>query len=62
MNLDLIDEYQLCVYPVIEGSGLPLFKNLKNEVILKLLKIKTFGSGSVVHYYEPTKQSLDLAL
>jgi len=26
MNLNLIDELQLCVHPVIEGKGLPLFK------------------------------------
>ena len=25
MNLNLIDEYQLCVHPVVAGSGLPLF-------------------------------------
>jgi hypothetical protein len=49
----VIDEYQLCVHPVIKGSGLPLFKNINNTVILKLLKIKTFGSGSIVLYYAP---------
>ncbi len=54
-KLKLIDEYQLCVHPVILGSGLPLFKNINNTVILKLLKIKTFNSGSTVLYYESTK-------
>jgi dihydrofolate reductase len=54
--LNLIDEYQLCVHPVIIGSGLPLFKNITNRVILKLLKTKIFGSGSIVLYYEPTKK------
>jgi dihydrofolate reductase len=56
MKLNLIDEYQLCVHPVIIGSGLPLFKNINDRVILKLLKIKTFGSGSITLYYEPTKK------
>jgi len=55
-KLNLIDEYQLCVHPVILGSGLPLFKYITNRVILKLLKIKTFGSGSITLYYEPTKK------
>jgi dihydrofolate reductase len=54
-QLDLIDEYQLCVQPIILGSGLPLFKNLKDRVNLKLLKTKTFGCDAVTLYYEPTK-------
>ena len=53
MQLDLIDEYQLCVHPVILGSGLPLFKNINDGVILKLLKTKTVGAGSITLYYEP---------
>lgn len=53
MQLDLIDEYQLCIHPVILGSGLPLFKNVSDRSILKLLKSKSFGSGAIVHYYEP---------
>jgi dihydrofolate reductase len=54
---NLIDEYQLCVHPVILGSGLPLFKNIDKTVILKLIKTKTFGSGAIVLYYEPTKHT-----
>src|SRR5882724_11193934 len=42
-QLDLIDEYQLAVQPTILGSGLPLFKNIKDRVDLKLFKTKTFG-------------------
>jgi len=54
-NLNLIDEYQLCVYPVIIGRGLPLFKGLDERRVLKLLKTKTFTSGTVLYYYEPVK-------
>ena len=54
MKLNLIDEYQLCVHPVIGGRGLPLFKNINDRTILKLLKTKTFSSGSITLYYEPT--------
>jgi dihydrofolate reductase len=55
-QLDLIDEYQLCVQPIILGRGLPLFKNVKDRINLKLLKTKPFGSGAVTHYYEPAKK------
>ncbi len=53
MNLKLVDELQLCVHPVILGNGLPLFKNINNQINLKLLKTKTFGSGAIVLYYKP---------
>lgn len=50
-QLGIIDEYQICVHPVIVGSGLPLFRNITQRVELKLLRTKTFGSGAVVLYY-----------
>ena len=55
-QLDLIDEYQLGVQPTVLGSGLPLFKNVRDRVNLKLLKTKTFGCGALALYYEPTKK------
>jgi dihydrofolate reductase len=54
-KLNLIDEYQLCVHPVIAGSGLPLFKKLNDKAILKLQKTKTFNSGAIILYYESIK-------
>jgi dihydrofolate reductase len=56
MKLNLIDEFQLCVHPVIVGKGLPLFKNINDRATFKLLKTKTFSSGSIALYYEPTKK------
>ena len=54
-DLQLIDEYQLCVHPVIIDKGLPLFRNTTERIVLKLLKTKTFGSGAILLYYEPNR-------
>lgn len=56
MKLNLIDEYQFCVYPVIAGTGLSLFENINERTILKLIKTKTFGGGAVILYYELKKE------
>ena len=55
INLNLIDEFQLCVHPVLVGKGLPLFDKIKDRTMFKLIKTKTFGSGAIVLYYEPLK-------
>ncbi len=56
INLNLIDEFQICIYPMVEGKGLPLFDKIKDRTIFRLLKTKIFGSGAIVLYYEPTRQ------
>lgn len=55
MKLNLLDELQLCIQPVIVGKGLPLFENINERTLLKLIKTKTFSGGSVIHYYEPIR-------
>ena len=54
-QLGLIDEYQICVQPIILGKGLQLFKNINDRKNLKLLKTKIFRNGSITLYYEPVK-------
>lgn len=51
MNLQLVDELQICVHPVIVGKGLPLFKNIQERVDMKLVSIRTFGGGTVLFHY-----------
>jgi dihydrofolate reductase len=53
MKLNLIDELQLCVHPVVAGGGLPLFENIHDRTVFKLIKAKTFRGGAVTLYYEP---------
>jgi hypothetical protein len=43
------------VHPVVEGSGLPLFENICDRTIFKLVRTKTFTGGAVTLYYEPAK-------
>src|SRR5690606_24270082 len=42
LNLNLVDEFQLCIHPVVAGSGLQLFENIIERMIFKLIKTKTF--------------------
>lgn len=56
-RLGLIDEYQLAVQPTVLGNGLTLFKDITDRVDLKLLKMKTFGCGAILQYYEPRRQA-----
>ncbi|MEZ4945975.1 MAG: dihydrofolate reductase family protein [Cyclobacteriaceae bacterium] len=56
INLNLIDEFQICIHPMIEGKGVPLFDKIKDRTIFKLLKTKVFDSGAIVLYYKPRRQ------
>ena len=56
-NLGLVDEYQLGVQPTVVGEGLTLFKKINERIDLKLLGSKTFGSGAVFLYYEPSNRA-----
>jgi dihydrofolate reductase len=47
MNLDLIDELQLLVSPLILGGGIALFKEVKERQSLKLMRAKPLKSGKV---------------
>lgn len=53
MKLNLIDELQLCIHPVIAGKGLRLFENINDRSILKFKSTKAFSGGAVIHYYVP---------
>lgn len=53
LNSKLIDEFQICIHPVLEGKGLHLFDQVKSRIMLKLVKTKIFKSGAVILYYQP---------
>ena len=56
MEYQLVDEFWLFVNPVLLGTGMPFFKNIKSRVNLKLLKSTPFAdSGVVCLHYETIK-------
>lgn len=54
MSVNLVDEYQFWVHPVILGHGKPLFNKLKNNMSLKLVRQRVFSSGVVLMVYQTT--------
>lgn len=53
MQLDLVDELRLMIYPVILGSGKRFFKDSSHRKILKLVENKPLDSGIFILTYQP---------
>jgi dihydrofolate reductase len=51
----LIDEIGFVVLPILLGSGIPLFHEMKHQIDLELLDCKTFKNGSVFVSYRVKK-------
>ena len=56
MEHDLIDEYQLLVFPLILGSGKHLFRDGIDLRPLRLVNTKAFPSGVVLLVYRPESE------
>ena len=52
MAAKLIDDYWLFVNPVLLGQGIPLFKDIKDKVVLRFIESNIFASGVVCLHYE----------
>ncbi len=48
---DLIDEIGFNIHPVLLGSGIPIFHEMKRQIDLELLECKTFKNGCVLVIY-----------
>lgn len=51
MNLGLIDEYRICIVPIILGGGTPLFKENPEQLKLQLLSTQALKNGGVILRY-----------
>ncbi len=52
INEGLVDTYLLAIFPMILGSGKPLFSNIKNRVGLNLNNVETSRSGIMLVSYD----------
>jgi dihydrofolate reductase len=55
-DLDLIDEYQFVIHPLVAGRGPKLFTGLKKPLELKLVDRVEYASGVVAMRYEPRRK------
>jgi dihydrofolate reductase len=53
MQLRLIDEYRICIAPVVIGNGMKPRIRSYEELNLKLLDTTTFNNGVVLLNYVP---------
>lgn len=57
----LIDEFRICVAPLVLGGGSPLFKPSSKRTALRLLEAKPLKSGGVILRYEPESREVGAA-
>ncbi len=51
----LLDELNLCICPIVVGSGLRLFDDGMKRISLKLIGSRTFSTGAVSVTYQPQR-------
>jgi dihydrofolate reductase len=60
IQLDLVDDYRLFVYPVIVGGGKPFFPPMQARVELELVETRSFASRVVYLRYQRSRDSTSL--
>lgn len=57
MEEDLIDEFRICIVPMLLGSGTPLFRDTGTQRKLKLIDTQTLKTGGVILRYVPSHEA-----
>ena len=57
VEMELVDEYSLIVFPVVAGSGIPLFSKNNHDLRLKLLESRRLKSGLLIIRYQPINRN-----
>ena len=55
LELDLVDELRLMVFPVLLGEGKRLFGDVSDKKPLRLVESRTVGAGVGILTYEPVR-------
>jgi dihydrofolate reductase len=53
LELDLVDELRLMLFPVVLGDGLRLFGETSDKKTLRLASSKDVGDGVLILVYQP---------
>ena len=56
---DLVDKYQLMIYPLVLGSGKRLFRDGSKRTDLQLVDTKTTGTGVMILTYLPARKEME---
>jgi dihydrofolate reductase len=54
LDIDLVDELNLLIYPVVVGQGTRLFPDTGPDMALELVGSRTTPSGVTIQVYRPT--------
>jgi dihydrofolate reductase len=59
LKANLLHDIILSIHPKILGKGIPLFKNIRKEMNLKLINCNAYDSGPIQLHYTVFKNEVN---